>query len=233
VTELEAAIARGDASTILHAVRGDHQNQTENNDENGAVLDGGNRRGSNYHSESHQDYKDANKEYMGAVEHLGNSIDELGSKKREQTSAEASAIATDSQTKLSQQSKALQGKKEDLKQVLRQIDATTDDAAKAKLTNDADAIKQSIDKMEASVTAMSGAVKEKLKVSSESAQKVADDFAKKAAQAKDMAQMAKQKENVEDMNKANKNLVDNKGKQLDSTSGNEQASTPGTEQATQ
>merc|ERR1712000_644242 len=157
----------------------------------GAVLDGGNRRGSNYHSESHQDYKDANKEYMGAVEHLGNSIDELGSKKREQTSAEASAIATDSQTKLSQQSKALQGKKEDLKQVLRQIDATTDDA-----------IKESIDKMEASVTAMSGAVKEKLKVSSESAQKVADDFAKKAAQAKDMAQMAKQKENVEDMNKA-------------------------------
>ena len=93
-----------------------------------------------------------------------------------------------------------------MKQVLRQIDATTDDAAKAKLTNDADAIKQSIDKMEASVNAMEGAVKEKLKVSSESAQKVADEFAKKAAQAKEMAQIAKQKEDVEDLNKANKKL---------------------------
>ena len=39
-----------------------------------------------------------------------------------------------------------------------------------------------------------------------SAQKVADEFTKKAAQAKEMAQVAKQKEDVEDLNKANKNL---------------------------
>lgn len=200
-TELEAAIARGDASTILHAIK--HQNTTEGVE--GLEGENGTRR-SNYHSDSHQEYKDANKEYMGAVEHLGNSINDLGAKKQEQTSAEASAIATDASSNLSQQRKALQGKKEDLKQVLRQIDATTDDAAKAKLTNDADAIKQSIDKMEASVNAMEGAVKEKLKVSSESAQKVADEFTKKAAQAKEMAQVAKQKEDVEDLNKANKNL---------------------------
>jgi len=127
----------------------------------------------------------------------------------EQTSAEASAIATDANNKLDQQNKAEKVKKEELKQVLRQIDATTDDVARAKLTNDAHALKDSIDKMEASSKAMAGAVKDKLRVSSESAQKVADDMAKKASQAKNLANMAKQKENVEDMNAANKNLLSN------------------------
>ena len=105
---------------------------------------------------------------MGAVDKLG---DELDNKK--QTSAEAAALAADAKQKLARQEKILVQKKSDLAQVLRQIDATTDDVAKAKLTNDADAIKQEIDKLEASTTAMSGSVKDKLKVSSDSAQKVA------------------------------------------------------------
>jgi len=138
---------------------------------------------------------------MGAVDKLG---DELDNKK--QTSAESAAIASDATKKLGGQEKVLVKKKSDLTQVLRQIDATTDDVAKAKLTNDAEAIKQEIDKLEASTTAMSGSVKDKLKVSSDSAQKVADDTARKAEQAKEMAKLAKDKENVEDMNKANKNL---------------------------
>merc|ERR1711988_803689 len=103
--------------------------------------------------------------------------------------------------KLARQEKILVQKKSELAQVLRQIDATTDDVAKAKLTNDADAIKQEIDKLEASTTAMSGSVNDKLKVSSDSAQKVA----------KEMAKMAKQEENVQDMNKANKNLQKTEG----------------------
>merc|ERR1711918_253868 len=120
---------------------------------------------------------------------------------KKQTSAEAAALAADAKQKLARQEKILVQKKSDLAQVLRQIGATTDDVAKAKLTNDADAIKQEIDKLEASTTAMSGSVNDKLKVSSDSAQKVADD----------MAQMAKQAENVEDMNKANKNLQKTEG----------------------
>ena len=143
---------------------------------------------------------------MGAVDKLG---DELDNKK--QTSAEAAALAADAKQKLARQEKILVQKKSDLAQVLRQIDATTDDVAKAKLTNDADAIKQEIDKLEASTTAMSGSVNDKLKVSSDSAQKVADDMARKAEQAKEMAKMAKQEENVQDMNKANKNLQKTEG----------------------
>merc|ERR1711918_78838 len=131
-------------------------------------------------------------EYMGAVDKLG---DELDNKK--QTSAEAAALAADAKQKLARQEKILVQKKSDLAQVLRQIGATTDDVAKAKLTNDADAIKQEIDKLEASTTAMSGSVNDKLKVSSDSAQKVADDMARKAEQAKEMAKMAKQEENVQ------------------------------------
>merc|ERR1712167_397726 len=206
VTELEGAVARGDAATILHAIKHQHVVGATglDNEERGSAT-GVKRHVSNYNSEMHKDYKDANKEYMGAVESLGNSIDDLGSKKMEQTSAEASAIATDANNKLDQQNKAEKVKKEEL----RQIDATTDDVARAKLTNDAHALKDSIDKMEASSKAMAGAVKDKLRVSSESAQKVADDMAKKASQAKNLANMAKQKENVEDMNAANKNLLSN------------------------
>ena len=203
VTALEDAVRRGDAASIMKSVK------SSDSEENGADLDegvAGSKKRSNFHSASHQDYKDANKEYMGAVDKLG---DELDNKK--QTSAEAAALAADAKQKLARQEKILVQKKSDLAQVLRQIDATTDDVAKAKLTNDADAIKQEIDKLEASTTAMSGSVKDKLKVSSDSAQKVADDMAGKAKQAKEMAKMAKQKENVEDMNKANKNLQETEG----------------------
>jgi len=203
VTELEDAVRRGDAASIMKSVK------SSDSEENGADLDegvAGSKKSSNFHSASHEDYKDANKEYMGAVDKLG---DELDNKK--QTSAEAAALAADAKQKLARQEKILVQKKSDLAQVLRQIDATTDDVAKAKLTNDADAIKQEIDKLEASTTAMSGSVKDKLKVSSDSAQKVADDMARKAEQAKEMAKMAKQKENVEDMNKANKNLQETEG----------------------
>ena len=78
----------------------------------------------------HQDYKNANADYVGAVEHLGQSIDDMSSKKQEQVSAEASAIAREAQIKLERQKKMQDSKKSDLKHILRQIDATTDDVAK-------------------------------------------------------------------------------------------------------
>merc|ERR1712178_183103 len=94
----------------------------------------------------------------------------------------------------------------DLKHILRQIDATTDDVAKGKLINDADALKDSIDKTEDTTSAMEASLKEKLRVSPDSAKKVAEDLASKAEKAKDMLQIAQQKEKSQEMNQANKFL---------------------------
>jgi len=210
VTELEAAISKGDAATVLKAVHGGSDGAT-----GAAALDAGedvhsnfssSRRSQRYNTEMHQDYKNANADYVGAVEHLGQSIEDMSSKKQEQVSAEASAIAREAQIKLERQKKMQDSKKSDLKHILRQIDATTDDVAKGKLKNDADALKDSIDKTEATTSAMEGSLKEKLRVSSESARKVAEDLASKAEKAKDMVQIAQQKEKSQEMNQANKFL---------------------------
>ena len=113
VTALEDAVRRGDAASIMKSVKCKNCSDSE---ENGADLDGGvagSKKRSNFHSASHQDYKDANKEYMGAVDKLG---DELDNKK--QTSAEAAALAADAKQKLARQEKILVQKKSDLAQVL-------------------------------------------------------------------------------------------------------------------
>merc|ERR1711871_1058977 len=217
VTELEAAISKGDAATVLKAVHGSEHGSEHGSDvATGANLDAGedlhsnnassSRRSQRYNSEMHQDYKNANADYVGAVEHLGQSIDDMASKKQEQVNAEASAIAREAQIKLERQKKMQDSKKSDLKHILRQIDATTDDVAKGKLKNDADALKDSIDKTEATTSAMEASLKEKLRVSSDSARKVAEDLASKAEKAKDMLQIAQQKEKSQEMNQANKFL---------------------------
>merc|ERR1712006_22499 len=94
---------------------------------------------------------------------------------------------------MGRQKKMQDSKKSDLKHILRQIDATTDDVAKGKLKNDADALKDSIDKTEATTSAMEASLKEKLRVSSDSARKVAEDLASKAEKAKDMFRLRSRK----------------------------------------
>merc|ERR1712167_530968 len=72
VTALEDAVRRGDAASIMKSVN--ISGEGSDRKENGADLDGGaagSKKRSNFHSASHQDYKDANKEYMGAVDKLG------------------------------------------------------------------------------------------------------------------------------------------------------------------
>merc|ERR1712100_444234 len=217
VTELEAAISKGDAATVLKAVHGSEHGSEHGSDvSTGANLDASedlhsnnassSRRSQRYNTEMHQDYKNANADYVGAVEHLGQSIEDMSLKKQEQVSAEVSAIAREAQIKLERQKKMQDSKKSDLKHILRQIDATIDDVAKGKLKNDADALKDSIDKTEATTSAMEASLKEKLRVSSDSAKKVAEDLASKAEKAKDMLQIAHQKEKSQEMNQANKFL---------------------------
>ena len=176
------------------------------------------------HKANHEAFSNANEKYMGAVQNFSNKIDNLGEEKEDEsrkerseenaksealatTEAASRAIASDAQQKLNLQLKALGSKKEDLKQILRQIDSTTDPAAKGKLTNDAEAMKDSIDKMEASTDAMSGAVQSKLRMSTEKSKEVADELASRAVRARENVQAAQEKEKSNDMRKANQALA--------------------------